>query len=474
MGTTTESLRAGSGTLLRDMLSSLQESIGPQKFNAWFKHGTSVSIDDGQVKVAVPNPFTANWIEQHYQSDLAASASLCAKKPMQVVVSIDPSLSGQCSKRKLDIQADIVSRTTQGRARHRAPIKSPTLRHTLDEFVVGECNELAYQAAKSAVSGAGHFSQIFVHGPCGVGKTHLLQGICNTLSRRDGKDGQPLRWRYVTGEQFTNEFIVAVRNRKGNEFRNRYRGLDLLAIDDVHFLAAKRATQSEFLHTFNAIEAAGKQIILASDTHPRLVGELNEQLVSRFISGLVVKIEAPDKQTRMAILKRKAKQLKLKLNTDVLEYIALHIRASVRELEGTLVKLSALAALENGKITLEITRDALADHLAQTDSAVTLGDIEAVVAAFFGITPADIHSSRRTHTVSVARMIAMSLGRRHTRMSFPEIGRFMGKNHSSVVLAVQRLDKVLAAKAELNWNTPVGTKSMPAADILKLMDEQIG
>jgi len=303
----------------------------------------------------VPNPFTANWIEQHYQSDLAASATLCAKKPMQVVVSIDPSLSGQCSKRKLDIQADIVSRTTQGRARHRAPIKSPTLRHTLDEFVVGECNELAYQAAKSAVSGAGHFSQIFVHGPCGVGKTHLLQGICNTLSRRDGKDGQPLRWRYVTGEQFTNEFIVAVRNRKGNEFRNRYRGLDLLAIDDVHFLAAKRATQSEFLHTFNAIEAAGKQIILASDTHPRLVGELNEQLVSRFMSGLVVKIEAPDKQTRMAILKRKAKQLKLKLNTDVLEYIALHIRASVRELEGTLVKLSALAALENGKITLEIS-----------------------------------------------------------------------------------------------------------------------
>ncbi len=458
---------------LRQILSTLQDRIGPQKFNAWFKHGTSVSLEDDRIKVSVPNPFTANWIEQHYHGDLSEAAKLHTKTTLPVTVSIDPSLSGQFSKRDLDMQAKIVSRATQGRARHRTPIKSPALKHSLNEFVVGACNELAYQTATAAVTGKQHFSQLFVHGPCGVGKTHLLQGICNQLANQN-KKGAPLRWRYVTGEQFTNEFIVAVRNKKGNGFRDRYRNLDLLAIDDVHFLAAKRATQAEFLHTFNAIESAGKQILLASDAHPRLVGELNEQLVSRFLSGMVVKIEPPDKETRIAILKRKASQMKLELSQDVLDYIALHIRTSVRELEGTLVKLTALAALENKKVTLEMTRDALADHLARTDNAVTLGDIEAVVATFFGITPADIHSSRRTRTVSAARMIAMYLGRQHTRMSFPEIGRFMGKNHSSVVLAVQKLDKILAKKEKLVWTTPMGTKSGDAKDILKLFEEQIG
>ncbi len=468
-----ESVCAEDRGVLKQILSTLHDRIGPQKFNAWFKHGTNVSMEDGCVKVAVPNPFTANWIEQHYQGDLAESAKVHAKQNVRVVVTIDPGLSGKCSKRDLDIQAEIVSRATQGRARQRMPIKSPALKHTLDEFVVGECNQLAYQAATASVNGTQNFSQLFIHGPCGVGKTHLLQGICNILAKKNNKSGAPLRWRYVTGEQFTNEFIVAVRNKKGNEFRDRYRNLDLLAIDDVHFLAAKRATQAEFLHTFNAIESAGRQILLASDTHPRLVGELNEQLVSRFLSGMVAKIDAPDKETRLAILKRKAEKINITLSPDVLDYIAVHIRTSVRELEGTLVKLSALAGLENGKVTLEMARDALADHLARTDSAVTLGDIEAVVAAFFGITPADIHSSRRTRTVSSARMIAMLLARRHTRMSYPEIGRFMGKNHSSAVLAVQRLEKVLADKDELIWNTPVGTKSMPAEEILKLLEEQI-
>jgi len=210
-----------------------------------------------------------------------------------------------------------------------------------------------------------------------------------------------------------------------------------------------------------------------SDAHPRMVGELNEQLVSRFLAGMLVKIEPPDRETRIAVLRRKASAMKLDLPEDVLSYITMHIRGSVRELEGTLVKLSAIAALENTPVTLSMARDALSDHLARTDSAITLGDIEAATAAFFGITPADIHSSRRTRTVSVARMIAMYLARRHTRMSFPEIGRFMGKNHSSVVLAVQRLEKTLTKEQSLTWVTPMGTKEMPADELLKLLDEQI-
>ena len=338
---------------------------------------------------------------------------------------------------------------------------------------MGESNKLAYSAA-TAVAGRGKvpFNPLFIHGTCGVGKTHLLQGICDTVSRiRRG--GEPLAWRYLTGEQFTNEFITGLRSKKLNEFRARNRRLDLLAIDDVHFLSAKKATQEEFLHTFNALETGGAKIVIASDAHPRLVGELKEQLLSRFVAGMVVKIEPPDESTRIRILQQRARSMKLRAPREVLEYIAAHIRGSVRELEGALVKLAALAALGEGKITLAMATETLADHLARTDSALTLGDIESVVAARFGITPADIHSSRRTRTVSTARMVAMFLGRRQTRMSYPEIGRFMGKNHSSVVLAVQRMERLLETKGDVSWMSPMGPKSMRASKLIELLKEQI-
>ncbi len=457
---------------VKHILSSLQGRIGPQKFNAWFKHGTQLSVENGHVKVLVPNLFVANWIETHYVAEIASAAEAETGAARPVVVTIDPGLSGHLRKRQLDIQAEIVSKATSGRARSRTPLLVPSLRHTLKDFVVGESNRLAYSAALEVASGRKvAFNPLFVHGLCGVGKTHLLQGVCMAVSRLH-RHGRSISWRYVTAEQFTNEYISAVRSKKYGEFRGRYRGLDLLAIDDVHFLSAKKATQDEFLHTFDSIDTAGKQIVMASDAHPRLVGDLNEQLVSRFVAGMVVKIGAPGQATRLEILRRRARKMKLRLSTGVLEYIAMHIRGSVRELEGALIKLAAMSALHPGPVELQLVTEALADHLARTDSVITLGDIEAVVAAYFGITPADIHSTRRTRTVSVARMIAMFLARRHTRMSFPEIGRFMGKNHSSVVLAVQRMESLLATDGEVKWMTPVGIKSMPARQMVELLREQ--
>ncbi len=455
----------------RRILAFLQERIGPQKFNAWFRHGTQVSIENGHVKVSVPNSFVANWIESHYCALIASTAQEATGRSRPIMVMIDPALSGEVRKRQLDVQADLVAKSTSGRARPRRPIAVPALRHNLDDFVVGDNNRLAYSAAMMAAGGSrAPFNPLFIHGACGVGKTHLLQGVCSAVSRQSGRH---VAWRYVTAEQFTNEYIQAVRKKAYAEFRARYRRLDLLAIDDVHFLAAKKATQDEFLHTFDAIETAGKQVVMASDAHPRLVGELNEQLVSRFIAGMVVKIDPPNRATRMEILRRRAARMRLTVPDDVLDYIAAHVRGSVRELEGALVKLTALAALESGPITLDMAMRTLADHLARTDSVITLGDIEAITAVFFGITPADIHSTRRTKTVSLARMVAMFLGRRHTRMSFPEIGRFMGKNHSSVVLAVQRMEKLLSGNGQAKWMTPMGVKSMPAGKIIELLTEQL-
>jgi len=475
MDTATESLRADEAKgLAQQMLTVLQERIGPQKFKAWFRHGTRVEIEDGHVRVSVPNPFVANWIETHYQSDIADVAREQTGQTRPVVVTIDPTLTGELRKRQLDSQAQIVDKATHGRGRSRVAARPVPLRHSLADFVVGDSNRLAHSAAMAAVQAkTPPFNPLFIHGSCGVGKTHLLQGLCSAASRVR-RDAGVATWRYVTAEQFTNEFISSMRARKLDEFRARYRKLSLLAIDDVHFLAAKKATQEEFLHTFNSIAGSGHQIVLASDAHPRLVGELTEQLVSRFVAGMVVKIESPDLTTRLEILRRHARKMKLKAPGEVLEFVAVHVRGSVRELEGSLIKLAALSALENGEVTLQMVSDALSDHLARTDSAITLGDIEAVTAAYFGITPADLHSTRRTKTVSAARMIAVFLARRHTRMSYPEIGRFMGKNHSSVVLAVQRMEALLAGGGEVVWSTPAGRRSMPAKKLIALLKENFG
>jgi len=459
---------------MQQIYKMLHEKIGTRKFNAWFKHGTRLTIEDGHVKLAVPNPFVANWIDGHYRADIASVAEEHTNVRRPVVVTIDASLAGEIRRTELDAQADLVNKSANGRVRRPIPTRrSRLLAHKLDDFVVGKSNKLAYSAALAA---AGQkvppFNPLFVHGSCGVGKTHLLQGICMRFSKLHRR-GKPAAWKYVTCEQFTNEFIQSLRAKNIAQFRRRYRHLDLLAIDDVHFLGGKKATQDEFLHTFNAIETAGKRIVLASDAHPRLVGSLNEQLVSRFVSGMVVRIDPPDTATCLSILTRKAAQMKLKVARDVLEYIAEHLHGSVRELEGALTKLAALSALEGAPVELELARNVLADHLARTDSAITLGHIEAVVSAFFGITPADIHSSRRTRTVSSARMVCFFLARRYTQMSYPEIARAMGKNHSSAVLAVKRMQKALDSGGELKWTGPMGTKTMPAAALIETLIEHL-
>ncbi len=455
------------------VLAVVHQRIGTQKFNAWFKNGTCISVEKNDLKVGAANPFIAGWIESHFTDDLAAAGREVTGRRKRVTISVDPTLSGRLRKRQLDLQANLVDRGTAGTARRQQPTAS-RLRYKLEDFVTGSSNKLAYSAARAvAESSKAPFNPLFIHGTCGVGKTHLLQGICNA-SAKNHNNGKKLAWKYLTAERFTNDFVQSIRHKRVETFRRAYRRLDLLVIDDVHFLAAKKATQEEFLHTFNTIHDADKQIVMASDAHPRLLGRLTEQLVSRFLSGMVVRIDSPDRDTRIRILQRLAARLKLAAPQDVLDYIALHIHGSVRELEGTLVKLTAMAKLLGEPVTLDLARDALADHLVRTDSAITLGGIETVVSAFFGITPADIHSSRRTHTVSLARAIAMFLTRRHTRMSFPEIGQSMGKNHSSVVLAVQRVEKMLAEDHHCcRWMTPAGPKTLPAKELLKTMTEQL-
>ncbi|MHC4335987.1 MAG: helix-turn-helix domain-containing protein, partial [Planctomycetota bacterium] len=257
-------------------------------------------------------------------------------------------------------------------------------------------------------------------------------------------------------------------------FRRRLRQTDLLAIDDIHFLASKPSTQEEFLHTFNTINLAGKQVVLASDAHPKMIGQLSEKLVNRFVSGMVVKIEPPDLQTRCQICRQYAAVMGRQFPESVIRYIAEHLRTNVRELEGALLKLVAFASLQNQKPTLALAHEILAEHLARTDPIVHISDIESAVATYFGTTPASIHSPRKDRTVALARHFSMYLARKHTRMSSSEIGRFMGnKNHATVLLACRKIEDLLKQNREVYWQGPTGNKISRAKTILASLEESV-
>ena len=288
------------------------------------------------------------------------------------------------------------------------------------------------------------------------------------------KNRPETNWLYLSAEDFANQFVLALKTKKLEAFRRRMRQTDLLAIDDIHFLASKPSTQEEFLHTFNTIDLAGKQIVLVSDAHPKMIGQLSEKLVNRFVSGMVVKIETPDLQTRCQICKQYATTMRKHIPESVIRYIAENLRTNVRELQGALLKLIAFASLQNEKINLFMAKELLTEHLARTDPIVHISDIESAVATYFGITPANIHSSRKNRTITLARHFSMYLARKHTKMSSSEVGRCMGnKNHATVLLACKKIEDQIKQNAELHWYGSAGNKVSKARTILAHLEESI-
>ena len=452
----------------------LAHKVGQQRYKIWFKNSTRLTIEDNYVKVGVPNLFIGGWIESHFCDQIGAAVTEVTKRPVKIIFTIDPELFGSQRRRQLDSQAEFLAQTVNpnGRRRKLPAMRETKLRLKLQTFVVGSSNQLAYSAAQTVVAEPRtHFNPLFIHGGCGLGKTHLLQRICNPVVQNRPET----KFIYASSEEFTNQFVLALKMGKLDAFRQRFRQTDLLLIDDVHFLASKKATQEEFLHTFNAIDMASKQVVMASDAHPKMIGQLSESLVSRFIAGMVVKIDPPEFETRCAILRQRAGEMHKQIPDPVIEYIAEHLCANIRELEGALLKVVAFASLSRSPISLEMAREALEDHIARTDPIVHLSDIEAVVSTFFGITPADVHSSKKTRTISLARSVAMYLARKHTSMSFPEIGRFMGnKNHATVILACRKIKHLIENK-ELSviWETPLGRREMDINSVLGKLESSI-
>jgi len=453
---------------------AIAEKIGPQKFRIWFKNSTRLTLTDAYLKVGVPNLFIAGWIENHFSNEINEAVRTVTGDSRKVTFTIAPELSGHQRRTQLDSQAQLVEKARNRTCRQRTTVETTTkkrLKLSLDTFVVGPSNKLAHNAAQAvATERQCPFNPLFIHGGYGVGKTHLLQGICNAVR----KNRPQTNWLYLSAEDFANQFVLALKTKKLEAFRRRMRQTDLLAIDDIHFLASKHSTQEEFLHTFNTIDLAGKQVVLGSDAHPKMIGQLSEKLVNRFVSGMVVKIEPPDFNTRCQICKQYAETLRFHAPKNVIKYIAEHLRTNVRELEGALLKLLAFASLQNEKINLDMAREVLAEHLARTDPIVHISDIESAVATYFGITPANIHSSKKDRTVALARHFSMYLARKHTKMSFSEIGRFMGnKNHATVLLACKKIEGQIKQNAQSHWNGPAGNKISNARTILTNLEESI-
>lgn len=322
-------------------------------------------------------------------------------------------------------------------------------RYTFDHFVIGKSNELAAAAAHAVAQAPGKvYNPLFIYGDTGLGKTHLMQAIAHDIVERHPET----RITFVGTEQFTNELVAAIQTRSNAAFRRQYRETDLLLVDDVHFLKGKEATQEEFFHTFNALYEAGRQIVLTSDRAPAEIAGLESRLVSRFQWGMVADIELPDFEHRVAILKQKAQldYLEFTIPDDVIRFIAENVRSSVRELEGSIIKLLAYASLKHQDISVDVAREALRDKLRAdfttngSEPALSIPAIQQIVAHEWGVTPEGLRSKTRTKTLTLPRQIAMFLARELLTMQLVEIGRaFGGRDHSTVIHSIEKITEAI-------------------------------
>jgi chromosomal replication initiator protein len=315
-------------------------------------------------------------------------------------------------------------------------------KYTFDNFVVGASNQFAHAASKAVANQPGdHYNPLFIYGGVGLGKTHLVNAIGHQVLDRNPN----ARVVYLSSESFMNELIAALRRDRMDEFKSRFRRIDVLIVDDVQFLAGRERTQEEFFHTFNSLYDSHHQIVLTSDKFPKEIPDLEERLRNRFEWGLIADIQPPDVETRVAILEKKAEVEGVDLPQDVALFLATNIDSNVRELEGSLTRLGAFASLNKCPITVDFARDVLQNVLRnRTERAITIESIQKAVCDFFHIRPTDLRSKRRTRTISLPRQVAMYLCRRYTNASFPVIGdRFGGRDHSTVIHAAQVIERRL-------------------------------
>ncbi len=432
-----------------DTLAHLELNLSPQHFSTWIKPLKLVKIEQDMVYLEVPNRFVLDWVKENYSKLIQKILSELSAVSYRLQFSVTGQARDHLPKRNNVTEADenpVTSKPKILTNNHTADLNL-NRKYTFEEFVSGSSNQFAYAAAMAVANNpATTYNPLFVYGGVGLGKTHLVNAIGNAILKKSPQ----MRICYYTSEKFMNELINSLRYNRMDEFRNKFRSMDVLLIDDIQFIAGKERTQEEFFHTFNALYESHKQIIVTSDKFPKDIPGLEERLRSRFEWGLIADIQPPDVETKLAILKMKAEQNSIKLPEDVALFLANSVCNNVRELEGYLIRIGAYASLTAIPVSLEMTRDVLKDILIERNRELSVEEILKRVSSHFNIKISDIKSAKRLKAVVLPRQIAMYLSRQLTSSSYPEIGeRFGGKDHSTIIHAIRKIDKLMEEDFQL-------------------------
>ena len=432
------------------ILDRARQELSEHVFRTWLEPTEALEFDGKTIYVGAPDQFAADWNDSKHAELLASLAPIALGQPLRVVFRVH-----EDRKRRSQMDLFVAPPPSQIAATAGTPDSGTALplsaRYTFDHFVIGKSNELAYAAADAVAQAPGRvYNPLFIYGETGLGKTHLMQAVGHAIAKRI----PTTRLLYIGTEQFTNEYVAAIQSRTTQEFRRRFRETDLLLVDDVQFLKGKEATQEEFFHTFNALYEAGRQIVMTSDRSPAEIPGIEARLVSRFQWGMVADIELPDLEHRIAILQHKAHvdHLEHTVPESVIRFVAEHIRSSVRELEGSVIKLLAYASLKHRDVSIDLAREALRDKLRlladsgseANEASLTVPAIQKAVAQEWGVTPEGLRSKTRTKTLTTPRQAAMFLCREILGLQLVEIGNaFGGRDHSTVIHSIERATTLL-------------------------------
>lgn len=426
----------------------IQEKVSKQNFDTWIKPVRIVSMEDKRVQLAVPNRFFRDWLMDNYVSMI--------KNSLQSVTGISVDIDFKLSKDKEKSPEMAALPFEQGKnvapAAPKRNISHLNSNYTFDRFVVGPSNQFAHAASIAvAKQPAKYYNPLFIYGGSGLGKTHLLNaiGLMTVASHPD------LSVMYVSAEAFMNEMINSIRYDRMAKFREKYRNVGSLLIDDIQFLAGKDRTQEEFFHTFNTLRDSGKQIVVTSDKFPKDIPNLEGRLRSRFEWGLIADIQPPETETKIAIIEKKMQENKIELSPAVAQYIASHVESNIRELEGFLIRISAYSSLTNREITLELVREVLKKLVSHNDKEdVSVEEIIKIVGSKLNVKIADIKAHNKNKNFVLARQVSMYLARKLTNLSFPDIGRKIGgRDHSTVIYANKKILQLIETNADIKKNS---------------------
>ena len=418
------------------VLSEAKQKISKPSFETWLKSTKLLAYKGDTVTIAAPNSFGREWLENHYVHLIAAILAELTGKDLHIrfVVQQDPNIEN------FDIPSPGIPEKNDEQPETSSGMLN--LKNTFDTFVIGAGNRFAHAASLAvAEAPAKAYNPLFIYGGVGLGKTHLMHAIGHYVLEHNPK----AKVVYLSSEKFTNEFINSIRDNRAEEFRNKYRNVDVLLIDDIQFLAGKESTQEEFFHTFNTLHEESKQIIISSDRPPKEIPTLEDRLRSRFEWGLITDIAPPDLETRIAILRKKAKADNLDIPNEVMLYIANQIDSNIRELEGALIRVVAYSSLVNEDITAELAAQALKNIIPNaTPRTLTILDIQKAVGEHYHIKLEDFTAKKRTKSIAFPRQVAMYLSREMTDCSLPKIGdEFGGRDHTTVIHAHEKIASLL-------------------------------